>query len=285
MTTLTSNARPIPETADYLVPARDSTGLLADPEALRRRYHEDGFLWLRGVVDPGAVRRLRGRYFAAFDPCYLAPGTPPEAGVFSGWRPAGLPAHGTAGHPAYDLVRSAEFAEFAANPVLADVAATLLGRRGVLLPRQILRHFDRSQPTASRAHCDAPYLDQGSDQLVTIWVPLGPCPRRTGGLVYLAGSHRLPADQLAELRRVTDRPGDERALSHDLAWVAEQLGQRWSWADYAPGDITVHSPYTVHASLDTLTDTMRASVDLRFVAEGEPTDPRWQVPWSGDDGN
>lgn len=285
MTTLTSNARPLPATARYLVAARDSTGLLDDPRALRRRFAEDGFVWLRGVLDPQRVRRLRGRYFAAFDPSYLEPGTSPAEGVFSGQRPPGLPAHGTPGHPAYEMVRSPEFAEFASDPALAAVAAALLGRRGVLLERQILRHFDRSQPAASRAHSDVAYLDEGSDHLVTVWVPLGDCPRATGGLMYIAGSHRFGADRLAALRQVTDRPDDDRALSHDLAWVSDQLGQPWSWADYSAGDITVHSPYTVHASLDTVTDTMRASVDLRFVAEGEPIDPRWRVPWSGDDGN
>ena len=80
---------------------------------------------------------------------------------------------------------------------------------------------------ASRAHVDYSYLDRGSDQLVTVWIPLGDCPRPTGGLVYLEGSHRLPIVQLRSPAAVTDRPGDTRAISHDLGWVAEQLGRRW----------------------------------------------------------
>jgi ectoine hydroxylase-related dioxygenase (phytanoyl-CoA dioxygenase family) len=67
--------------------------------------------------------------------------------------------------------------------------------------------------------------------------------------------------------------------------VAERLGRRWRWADYQSGDVTVHSPHLVHASLDTTTDAMRLSADLRFLRRGQPADARWLVAWAGDDGN
>lgn len=285
MTTITSNGRPLPPTPDYLVPARATDPALADPATLRRRYEEDGFLWLRGVLPAGRVRQLRGRYFSAFPPGYLAPGTAPEDGVFSGRRPEGLPNHGVEGHPAHAFVRSAPFLEFVAAPELRAVAETLLGGPCRQLPRRILRHFDRSAPVASRAHADYSYLDRGTDRVVTLWIPLGDCPLETGGLVYQAGSHRLGADHVAALRRRNDRPGDSRPLSHDLAWVAEQLGSPWSWADYRSGDVAAHGPSTIHASLDTHTEPMRASIDIRYVAEGQPVDPRWLREWAGDDGN
>jgi hypothetical protein len=41
----------------------------------------------------------------------------------------------------------------------------------------------------------------------------------------------------------------------------------------------------VHASLDTTTDAMRLSADLRFLRRGQPADARWLVAWAGDDGN
>jgi ectoine hydroxylase-related dioxygenase (phytanoyl-CoA dioxygenase family) len=190
-----------------------------------------------------------------------------------------------AGHPAHAFVRGATFASFAADRRLEELAAAVLGGPVVQLPRAIVRHFDRSTPTASRAHVDYSYLDQGSDQLLTMWIPLGDCPRRTGGLVYLEGSHRLPRSRFDRLHRVTDRPGDRRAISHDLAWVAGELGRRWLWADYRAGDVTIHSPYLVHASLDTTTDAMRLSADLRFLRKGERPDARWLRAWAGDDGN
>jgi ectoine hydroxylase-related dioxygenase (phytanoyl-CoA dioxygenase family) len=282
---VTSNGRPIPDTADYLVPAPDSTELLGDPDALRDRYRRDGFLLLRNVLDAGEVRELRGRYFASFPPEYLVAGSDPVEGRFSGRRPADLPAHGVVGHPAYTFVRSQPFARFVDSQRLAELAAVLLEAPVTLLPRHIMRHFDAAAPVASRAHTDFRYLDGGSDRVVTAWIPLGDVPRATGGLVYQAGSHLGDPARLDGLRAVNDRPGDTRPLSHDLAWVAEQTATPWSWFDYAAGDVAFHSPHVVHASLDTVTETMRASIDVRFLAEGERSDPRWLRPWAGDDGN
>jgi ectoine hydroxylase-related dioxygenase (phytanoyl-CoA dioxygenase family) len=259
--------------------------LLGDQQALRARYERDGFLVLRGVLDRREVLEVRRRYFSLFPAGYLAAGSDPGEGRFSGRRPPALPAHGVAGHPAHGFVRSERFARFVSAPVLAQVAGVLLQAPVTLLPRRILRHFDRSAPAASRAHADASYLDEGSERVVTAWIPLGDVPRATGGLVYLAGSHQGDPARFNSLRAVTDRPEDERALSHDLAWVAEQTGLAWSWTDYRAGDVALHSPHVVHASLDTRTEAMRASIDVRFLAQGERTDPRWLHPWSGDDGN
>jgi hypothetical protein len=95
----------------------------------------------------------------------------------------------------------------------------------------------------------------------------------------------MGAPDFEPLRGVTDRPGDARPITHDLALVARTLQRRWLWADFAAGDVTVHSPHLVHASLDTVTDEMRLSADVRFLREGERADPRWLQAWAGDDGN
>jgi ectoine hydroxylase-related dioxygenase (phytanoyl-CoA dioxygenase family) len=285
MSFLTSNGVAIPFDPDHFMAMADSTSLLSDAAALRARYEADGYLYLRGVLDRSAIFRMRRSYFAAFDPSYLRTGTDPVEGVFSGARPVGLPAHGVVGHPAYDFVRGADFAVLGSDPRLRQVAELVLDGQVEVLPRQIVRHFDRSGPAASRAHVDLRYLDHGSANLVTTWIPLGDCPVATGGLIYLEGSHRLSSEHLDALHTVTDRPDDDRPISHDLGWVSRQLGARWLWTDFRAGDLTLHSPQIVHASLDTSSDSMRLSADLRFLRHGEPADPRWLQPWAGDDGN
>jgi hypothetical protein len=284
MPVLTSNNVEIPFDDAHFGPMVDSTDLLGDPDALRSRFAADGYLYLRGLLHPERIRRLRAQYFGAFDAGYLRSGVPAEAGVFSGTRPDALPAHGTPGHPAHAFVRSPSFAALVADPALVAVASTVLGGPSTVLPRQIVRQFDRATNWASRAHRDVAYLDRGSDRLVTMWIPLTDVPLATGGLIYLERSADLDAAALDALRQVTDRPDDTRPLSHDLAWVSEQLARRWLWTDYRAGDVTVHSPWLVHASLDNTTDAMRLSADVRFVLDGCPVDPRWTQPWSGDDG-
>jgi ectoine hydroxylase-related dioxygenase (phytanoyl-CoA dioxygenase family) len=282
---LTSNGIAVPFDERHFAPLQDSSDLRSDPAQLRARYAEDGYLYLPGVLDPETVLALRQAYFAQFDRGYIQAGTGAAAGIYSGRPAPGLPAHGVAGHPAHAFVRDARFERFAADPRLEALAASVLGGPVRRLPRAIVRHFDRSTPRASRAHFDYSYLDRGSDQLLTAWIPLGDCPRPTGGLVYLEGTHTMAPSSFDGLRTVTDRPSDGRAISHDLGWVADQLGRRWRWADYQAGDVTVHSPHIVHASLDTTTDAMRLSADLRFLREGEVADNRWLQAWAGDDGN
>jgi ectoine hydroxylase-related dioxygenase (phytanoyl-CoA dioxygenase family) len=285
LTMITSNGVAVPFDPEHTAALTESSDLLSDPVALRRRYAEDGYLFLRGVLDPELVLDTRAAYFSGFDPSYLAEGSTPRAGLFSGQRPTGLGAHGTATHPAHAFVRGEPWRRLVEDPALAELSALVLDGPCACLPRQIVRQFDRSTARASRAHVDHTYLDAGSGEVATVWIPLGDCPLETGPLVYLEGSHRMGAEELDTLRQVTDRPGDSRPLSHDLGWVSERAGRRWRWADFRAGDVAVHSPHIVHASLDVRSDAMRLSADIRFLRQGGTPDPRWLVPWSGDDGN
>ncbi len=265
-------------------PMRTSTP--NDPQALRENFHRDGYVLLRQVLDRDSVIALRGAYFSMFEPSYLAEGTVPQEGIWSGEVPYGLPSHGYPGHPAHTFVRSKVFADFVSDERLLKVAELLLGDvEAMRLPRQIVRHFHRGA-SASRAHTDFDYLDRGSDQILTMWIPIGDCPAQTGGLAYLEGSHRLPKERLEVLKsRRTDRPGDPRPISHDLSWTQQHLGGRWLYADFTAGDVAIHSPHLVHATFDNATEAMRMSADIRFVPITVEPDPRWLRPWSGDDGN
>lgn len=263
---------------------RDSSGLLASPALLRERFRADGHVLLRGVLDREQVLGLRAGYFAQFPASYFKPGTEPAQGIWSGHAPPGLPSHGVPGHPAYDFVRGAAFAAFTGQPALASIAAALLGGEVALLPRRVLRHFDAGSKQATRAHVDRAYPSGEGGDLVTLWIPLGDCPVQTGGLVYLSGSHRLDPAQVDRPRTVTDRPDDHRPISHDLAWTAMTLGGQWLWTDFAAGDVAAHCPDIVHASLDTATEAMRLSADIRFQRAGDPVRSEWAKPWSADDG-
>jgi hypothetical protein len=281
--TPSSNGVPIPFDDDHFAPMRDSTGLLSDREALRARFLEDGYLLLRGVLGCGPIWRLREEYFSLFPATYFLEGTPLGSGVYSGHQPDGLPPYGVRGHPAYSFVRGRKFAAFTGQPRLAGLAADVLGQPAALIPRQVLRHFDLSCKQASRAHVDRAYPSGGGD-MVTVWIPLGDCPVESGGVIYLSGSHRADKSVLGGADATTDRPHDRRAYSNDLAWTAERLGGRWLWTDFRAGDVALHSPDLVHASLDTTTAVMRLSTDIRFQRAEAPVRPGWTRAWAADDG-
>ncbi|MFE9422569.1 phytanoyl-CoA dioxygenase family protein [Kitasatospora sp. NPDC006697] len=270
--------------ASNSAPMTDSTPLLGEPDRLRERYEQDGYLLLRAVLDPARVWAVREAYFSLFPREYLKPGTGPAAGVYSGQPPVGLAPYGTAGHPAHDFVRGEQYRAFTADPRLAGLAAAVLGGPVELVPRKVLRHYDAAAKSAARAHVDRAYPSGADGAQVTAWVPLGDCPLETGGVVYLEGSHRLDPGLLEGARALTDRPHDARPFSHDLSWTAETLGGRWLWTDFRAGDLVMHSPHMVHATLDTTTETMRLSTDLRFQTAGAGVSSAWQKPWSADDG-
>ena len=279
----TSNGFPVPFDEDHFAPMRDSTELLGDIPALRERYRRDGYLLLRGVLDSASVRQLRKEYFSLYPDTYFLPGTPPGEGIYSGRQPEGLPPYGVAGHPAHDFVRGESFAAFTTQPRLAEMARAALGQPVTLLPRRVLRHFDLDAKQASRVHVDRAYPSGGSE-LVTIWIPIGDCPLTCGGIVYLEGSHQTDKSPLTGVDAITDRPQDRRAYSSDLGWTAERLGRRWLWTDFQAGDVALHCPDLVHASLDATTAVMRLSTDIRFQRRHDPVRPGWTRAWAADDG-
>jgi Phytanoyl-CoA dioxygenase (PhyH) len=288
ITLASSNGVPVGFDERHFAPMRESTDLLGQPGLLRARCLDEGYVLLRGVLDPELVRGVRAGYFAAFPPEYFKPGTAQADGVYSGYTPESLRRYGVPGHPAHAFVRSEAFAAFADQPALADLAATILDHPAFRLRRTPLRHFDCASAMASRAHVDQAYLSgeaRDANTPVTMWIPLGDCPIESGAVVYLSGSHR--ADLSAAARQhapVTDRPDDPRPFSHDLEWTARVLGGRWLWTDFLAGDIAVHRADLLHATLDTTTDVMRLSTDLRFQRTGTPVDVRWTTDWSADDG-
>src|SRR5581483_5275532 len=121
-----SNGIAVPIDPEHFALMRDSSSLIGDPVGLRERFHHDGYLYLRGVVDRQEVLALRAAYFSMFGPGYLQPGTSPADGVWSGEALPGLPPHGVAGHPAHKMVRSKLFARFVGNPTLERLARFVL---------------------------------------------------------------------------------------------------------------------------------------------------------------
>src|SRR5687768_8734528 len=121
-----SNGVPVTTDPSHFAPMRDSTDLLGEPEKLRAQFQQDGYVYLRGVLDRERVLGLREFYFNMFERSYFADGTSPRDGVWSGSIPSGQLPHGVEGHPAHTLVRSDEFESFAASPELERLAQILL---------------------------------------------------------------------------------------------------------------------------------------------------------------
>lgn len=125
-------------------------------------------------------------------------------------------------------------------------------------------------------HCDAPYVNRGSRNVVTAWIPLGDLPREEGALMILEGSH------LNEkvIRNYANKDSDR----DNLGWLStnpgklrKNLGGRWLTTDFGAGDVLLFSMNLVHGAIDNRSpkNRCRLTSDTRYQPAADPLDDRW----------
>lgn len=287
---LTSNAYVLDESPQRLgrlpaVPTEER----GDRDALRRRLDRDGFLYLTQQIDPEIVLEFRRHYFASLAGTGLVEDDRPGEGITA--RSGQLDQAELRRRIFREIVPGEAYAALCATPQVKDWFTWFLGGDVHLHRRKIIRHTrpeEHADPrtggigAATQAHYDLVYLREGSNGVLSMWIPLGPCPVELGGLTYLEGSHHWVREQ--EASGTLKHPA--ASITADLPALADEHDARWLVADYQPGDVVVHTAHVVHAALDNVvTDgTMRLSTDIRYQLSSEPIDQRWQNHWHYDDG-
>jgi hypothetical protein len=263
---------------------RGSRQLLLD------RLSEQGYLYLPGFLDPRTVVDFRRYYFATLAGTGLVvAGSDPEHGVAGSADEVDRAALRTLLFR--QIVPGPEYLGFCGQPAIRDWFAWLLDDDVHLHRRKIIRHThpdEHRDPqrlgvgSATQAHYDLLYLREGSDQVLSMWIPLGDCPRQVGGLIYLEGSHRWV---IAE-ERFGSHPRPAASITADLPGLADRHDARWLSTDYAVGDVVVHTAHIVHAALDNVDPQgrLRLSTDIRYQRMSDPIDRRWQRDWHDRDG-
>lgn len=251
----------------------DSAALLGDGPALRARLAEDGYLFLRGVIDPAAVRAGRAEVLARLEAVgEIAPGSDglftgtsrrrelaPDLGAF--WQ-------SVSEGPAFRAVSHGP----AVSGLMASVAdGAVRGQDYVFLRVGV-------PGRATGLHFDAPFFTRMHDQVWTVWLPLGDVSIAQGPLVVVEGSHRWE-DAIGQVRgfdvvQDTTRKADFGA---DAISVAQSRGTRLLTADFRAGDLILFGMYTLHGSLDhhEASGRVRVSCDVRWQSAAMPIDPRY----------
>ena len=265
---------------------RDSRDAADDFPELRRRFAEDGYLYLPGYLDRGEVLRARASLLdrlAAAD--VLDPAHPSFEGIC---------------RPGAGYVFKPEVTE--GN---AEVQRLLYSGRLLDFYRQFygeeVRHYDYTWLRAvgpgkgTNPHCDLPYMGRGTHGHMTCWLPYGDISYELGGLMVLEGSHRRmdllrnyvfrDVDSFCENRPAeaaearAGRWSFSGTLSHNPPVLRRKFGGRWLTTEYAAGDFLTFGMFLVHASLDNRTpDRLRLSSDSRYQRASEPVDDRWVGP-------
>lgn len=291
MPLLVANGKTLSRASDRLGRLR-ATAAGTPFAALRERYAEDGYLWLKGFLDRRQVMAFRGYVFR-----HLAESGLVEAG--GDWR-QGIAGTGPLRKDVADkrlmaLVRSTAYEGFCVQPRLSRFMDEFLSGLSYLHKRKIMRYTLPHTPTVTPAHYDLVYLRGGTSRIVTAWIPIGDVPVAMGGLVYLEGSHAIGVEMEQEFsRKAADLSPEERInaynrnmteggwVSKDLPDMAERFASRWLVADYEAGDVMLHSPFMIHASTtnEDAENRIRLSTDIRFQNVEDEIDARWGNHWS-----
>ena len=279
--TLVSNGVELDPSPDRVGELRSSIDAIEDVDELQARMRNEGYLYLPGYLDRDLVfdaRKVITDRLA--EQGALEPGTPPieavaRQGIDFKFRP--------------DLAEDNEpLDRLLYDGRMIDFYERFLGGE--------VRHFDFTWLRAvapgkgTAPHGDSVFMNRGTTNLYTAWVPLGDVSFQLGGLMVLDRSHRLDEikneyGQMDVDSYCTNHDDAELYASNQKWWngslsdnpvkLRDDLGGRWLTAEFRAGDLLTFTIYTVHASLDNRSDRIRLSSDSRYQLASEPVDERW----------
>ena len=251
---------------------RDSSGVLGDLSELQRRAEEDGYIFVRGLLDRNTVARAREEILLKY---------------------AIVGEIDTSEHPASDgILRSQSYVREINLEALVASLRSGYWYESVVLNQSLLDLYasifgEPAEPFAYRwprmmrqgegcgIHADIPYIGRGTKTVWTSWIPIGDVPLDNGPLIILENSHRN--------EKLLDYFGRDAAkekigwLDRDPAGLQEKIGGRWLSTDFEMGDVLCFSGYIVHGALDNNSSARRCrlSSDTRYQPSSHAKDARW----------
>ncbi|KAJ5714076.1 uncharacterized protein N7483_011257 [Penicillium malachiteum] len=290
-------------------------------EELRKRYDNDGYLFLKQIIPREDVLEARNAYFSSVQSTgVLKPGSESVEGIFNPSKShEDYPGIG-AGHAEgngrpggdqaaafVDLALNAHYADwyaekFCNHPALYDFIAKFSGwnKDTLNLRRTLLRNnIPGSKPIG--VHYDQIFLRHGDPTSITAWVPIGDIKLNGGGLIYLENGDSIGVElELAFYKKAKEAGmSDDEAknafnsnmmatglLSEFPAEFAREHGRRWLVSAYEAGDVVLHKPHMIHASTinHDPDNVIRLATDLRFCDSSKPYDKRWMNHYTFNDG-
>jgi hypothetical protein len=253
----------------------DSSLLLDDMDALRRRAENDGFLFFRDFLPADEVLAVRRDMLSVMEKF--------------GWREQGLHLMdcrvlldklnevpdsemrediGVSRAAYQDVQRLESLHRLPHHPKLLALFHRLFDSELLVHPRHIARMITGHRVmTPTPPHQDFPLI-QGTVETWTSWMPMGDCPRELGGLTFLKGSHRLGYLPIQHAK------GAGGLAVRLCPWENE-----WCEGDYRTGDIVIFPSHTVHKGQRCLEkDAVRLSLDVRYQSVREPVEERSLQP-------
>lgn len=259
----------------------DSTELLDDPAALRKRARDEGYLFFRGLLPEEALLEVRHHVMRVLDAHgWLEQSIPIDQGVLDQTAVNLIPDDdlrediGISIEGYGDVQRIEDLHRVPHHPTLMELYRVLCEEDVFVHPRHIVRVMTTHRAlTPTPAHQDFPLI-QGTSRTWTCWIPLGDCPVDAGPLSVLRRSH---VNGLLPVGSAKGAGGIEALLCDE--------GDAWCAGGFRCGDVLTFPAHTVHRALPTTEPgRVRLSMDVRYQPVSEPVDSlslgnHAELPW------
>ena len=242
------------------VPHQDSTHLLADPEGLRARANEEGYLFFEGLLPSAEVLEVRRQILEVCERHgFLDDHAPLEDGIARDgfficesdvdplWK-------------AYyrDILKLRGFHTLALHSNILAMLQSLLDEP--VLPHGsniLMTLFPRDVGTTTPVHQDFALVG-GTEETWTTWIPCGDCPTELGELAILPRSHKSGLQP-------------HGALDPESTGIEVPADSVWAVSGLQCGDVLLFKSTTAHQGVDNMSgDRIRLSVDFRYQPLSHP---------------
>ena len=245
-----------------LQPFRVSNDALGDPVELRRRFADEGYLFLRKFQDPDKLWQLRLDILEAIRRAsdWIVPGSKLEEGRVD---PDKACTEGNREYSkAYTQVQKLRSMHASGHwSEVVDLVGEIVDGPVLPHPMKITRlWFPQYTEHTTPFHQDFVHF-QSNLEVVTAWTPVGDCPLEMGPLAVVEGSHKVG--------KVVDHHFSLGAGGQKVTRPEERGVPRCS--DFEIGDTLIFGCLMVHGALPNLTeDQLRVSLDNRYQLDGLP---------------
>jgi len=238
-----------------------SNDALDDGDELHRRLAVDGYIFIRGLLDPQPLWDLRLQMLEVMrQGGWLQAGSKVSDGV------ANVSKKCAEGDPEYlamykNIQRLEAFHRLPHDPAIISLMEKIVGETVLPHPSKVARlWFPQNTLHTTPAHQDFVHF-QGTYDTYTCWTPVGDCPIELGPLAVLVGSQQ--SGEVFDHHFALGAGG--------LAVDTGTLSDAWVSSDFASGDALIFPSRTVHQALPNVTrDRLRVSLDNRYQAQSQP---------------
>jgi hypothetical protein len=231
---------------------RDSTNDMEHAEKLRARMREEGYLLVRGVIDPAFIRKVKSDVLEALRQAEWISADGSLRPLINGDED---PRHWAA----FGGVQALEsFHQMAFDTRLTAIMTALLGEDMYPWPGKApyMMWPEHLGGTHAKPHQEGV---RSSENVLSTWISIGSTPMRQGGLAVLP------------------RTQDLGYLPH-YGYGKYDFGPEWVTTGFEPGDIVVFHNFTIHGSLPNQTDELRLSCSFKWQSARYPAPDDAGVP-------